>query len=243
MVISVENFSAARTHATFLRQGFLVEIERRRHRVRRCCASPEPGDASADSHRLAGRISIDAAREHLVHMLTQRGHQHAKRRVDRRVVSIEVGSSLLEPMAVPGPAGQSGERPLESVSSRVQSQPSTFEHAFEPLPVPDRQELGLPLHPGAHMLGEGIKAYRRVVRPASRQAVVEEHVDDDLGVAPAGSSDTRQARPVCVMAIGKSIDGALERDSGHDSGWGDSLDPAPDQVREHVSGEHLGIIG
>ena len=211
--------------------------------VRRCCVFPEPVGAGSGPHWRIGRISIDAVREHLVHVLAQRGHEHAKRSFNRRVVPIEIGGGLPEPMTVPRPKGQPGERLIEPLSVRVQSQPPTFEHAFEPRPVPDRQELGLSRHPGAYTLDEGVEACRRVVRPAPRQAVVEEHVDDDRRVTPAGSGDARQARLECVVAVGKSIDGAMEHHSGHDSRPGKAFDPALDQVGEYVSGEYLVIVG
>ena len=179
----------------------------------------------------------------MVRVLAQRRHEHVKRRFYRRIVSIEIDGRLPEPMTEPRPAGKSGEYPIEPGSSRVQTQPSTLEHALEPRPVPDRDDAGLSFHSGADMLDEGIEAHSRVVRPAPRETVVEKHVQDDPGVAPAGSGDICQARLECVVAVRESIDGAVERDPGHDSRWNDAFDSALDEIGADVSGAYLVVVG
>lgn len=191
----------------------------------------------------ADPVSVEEAREHLVHVLAQRRHEHVKRIFHRRIVSVEVGGRLLEPMTEPRPAGKPGEYPIEPGSGRVQSQPSAFEHALEPRPVPDREDAGLSFYSIADVLDEGVQAHRRVVRPASRETVVEEYVHDDPGVAPAGCGDTGQARLECVVAVRESIDGPVERDTGHDRGRDGAFDPALDEVGADVSGEYLVIVG
>ena len=179
----------------------------------------------------------------MVRVLAQRRHEHVKRSFYRRIVSIEIDGRLPEPLTEPRPAGKPGEYPIEPGSGRVQTQPSTLEHALEPHPVPDRDDVGLSLHLGADMLDEGIESHRRVACPAPRETVVEKHVQDDPGVAPAGSGDTCQARLECVVAVRKSIDGAVERDTGHDSRMNDAFDSALDEVGADVSGAHLVVVG
>ena len=70
----------------------------------------EPRGARSGPNR-AGRSSIDAVCEHLVRMLAQRGHQQVKRRLDRRIVSIEIGGRLLEAGGRISPDGQARQMP------------------------------------------------------------------------------------------------------------------------------------
>ena len=202
----------------------------------------EPRGARVGPYR-TGRPSIDAVRENMVRVLAQRRHEHVKRSFYHRIVSIEVDGCLREPMTEPRPAGKPGEYPIEPGSGRVQTQPSTFEHTLEPRPVSDRDDVGLSLHLNAELLDEGIEPHRRVVRPAPRETVVEEYVQDDPGVAPAGSGDICQARLECVVAVRESIDGAVECDTGHDSRRNDAFDSALDEVGADVSDTYLVIVG
>lgn len=191
----------------------------------------------------AGLQSIDVVREHLVRVLAQRRHEYVKRVLYRRIVSIEIGGRLPEPMTEPRPAGKPGEHLIEAGSGRVQSQPSTFEHALEPRPIPDRKNAGLPFHLMADVLDEGIQVHRRVARPAPRETVVEEYVHDDPGVAPAGSGDTCQTGLEGRVAVRESVDGPVERDTGHDPGRGDAFNPALDEIGADVSGKYLAVVG
>ena len=177
----------------------------------------EPGGTRAGPLRI-GMASIGAACEHLARMFAQRRHEHVKRSLYRRVVSVEIGGRLLEPIAESRPAGEPREHPIKPGSGRVHTQPPAFKHALEPRPVPDRDDVGLLLHAGADVFDEDIQAYCRVVRPASRKTVVEEYVDDDSRVAPAGSGDIRHACLERVVAIREPIDGAVQRDTRQDSG-------------------------
>ena len=186
--------------------------------------------------------SIDAVREHPVRVREQRRHQHVKRSFNRRIVSIEVGGRLLEPMTESRSVGKPGECPIESGSGRVQSQPSTLEHAVEPRPVPNRDGVGLSFHLSADMLDEDIEIHPRVVHPAPRETVVEEYVHDDPRIAPAGSGDTSEARLECVVTVRESVDGAVECDSGRNSGRNGAFDFALDEVGADVPRAYLVVV-
>ena len=210
--------------------------------ARRSCESHEPCGGRGGRCRTGGS-SVDALREHLARVLAHCRHQHMKRRFNHRIVSIEIGGCLLELPTESRPTGKPRECSVEPGSGRVQTQPSTLEHAFEPRPVPDRNDVGLSLHLGADMLHECVEAHRRVVRPAPRETVVEEYVHDDPGVASAGSGDISQARLERVVAISEPIDGAVECDSDRDAGRYHAIDPPLDEVRADVPGAYLVVVG
>ena len=176
-------------------------------------------------------------------MLADRRHQHVKRGFDRRIVSIQIGARLVELAAESRPAGNPGKDPIESGPGRVQAQPSTFDHAFQPRPVPHRNGVGLSRHLDADMLDEGVETHAGVARPASRKAVVEEYVQEHPGVPAPGRGDAGQTRSERVVGIREPVDGAVERDPGRDAGRNRTVHPAPDEVRADVSGAYLVVVG
>ena len=146
-------------------------------------------------------------------------------------------------MTEPRPPSESFEYAVEAGSRGVHTQPSALEHALESFPIANRDEVRLLLHAGADTFDEDVETHRRVAPPAPCEAVVEEDVHDDPGVASAGSGDIGHAGPERVMAIRESIDGAVQCHAGHDPRWRGARDPALDEVGTHVAGANRVVFG
>ena len=66
--------------------------------------------------------------------------------------------------------------------------------------------------------------------PVTGQAVVEEYVDDDAGIAPPGQGETRQCRRHQRMAVGVGIDAPMQLDRRLDLGGKLPLQAAFDEI-------------
>ena len=176
-------------------------------------------------------------------MRAQCRHQYMKRSLDLRIVSVEIGARLVEKAAEPRPAGKPGNGLIDAGAGRVQAQPSTVDHAFQPRFVSYRNCIDLPCDPGADMLDEGVEIHPGVVRPATCETVVEEDVQENPGVATTGGGNAVQTRPECMVTVREPVYAAMQRDSGCNAGGNRVGDPALDEVRADVSGTYLVVVG
>lgn len=97
----------------------------------------------------------------------------------------------------------------------VRTQPIIRRHVRRNLRQPPRQ-LRLGRQHAVHLRGEALQRLVGIQRPVPRQAVVEKHIEDDSGIAPASQAEARQCLPHQRVAVGKTINRAVQLDRRFD---------------------------